>query len=157
MSIYVIKVKFSQNENHMNKVVNDETSNLIILNQYIKDLSYENFQKNGTQNFNTKENNTNIEINVIHEPYGEINFGVSIKITINCKSKKEKNTIFHLELDYYGLFKTENTELVDKNKLASEGARIIFPFARSIIASVTQNGGFMPIILDNVNFNLMKS
>ena len=141
----------------MDKVVNDETSNLIILNQYIKDLSYENFQKNGTQNFNTKENNTNIEINVIHEPYGEINFGVSIKITINCKSKKEKNTVFHLELDYYGLFKSENTKLVDKNKLVSEGARIIFPFARSIIASVTQNGGFMPIILDNVNFNLMKS
>jgi len=141
----------------MNKVVNDETSNLIILNQYIKDLSYENFQKNGTQNFNTKENNTNIEINVIHEPYGEINFGVSIKITINCKSKKQKNTIFHLELDYYGLFKSEGKKLVDKNKLASEGARIIFPFARSLIASVTQNGGFMPIILDNVNFNLMKS
>jgi len=141
----------------MNKVINDEKSNLIILNQYIKDLSYENFQKNGTQNFNTKENNTNIEINVIHEPYGEINFGVSIKITINCKSKKEKNTIFHLELDYYGLFKSEGKKLVDKNKLASEGARIIFPFARSIIASVTQNGGFMPIILDNVNFNLMKS
>ena len=141
----------------MNKVVNDETSNLIILNQYIKDLSYENFQKNGTQKFDIKENSTNIEINVIHEPYGEINFGVSIKITINCKSKKEKNTVFHLELDYYGLFKSENTKHVDKNKLASEGARIIFPFARSIIASVTQNGGFMPIILDNVNFNLMKS
>ena len=141
----------------MNKVVNDETSNLIILNQYIKDLSYENFQKNGTQNFDIKENSTNFEINVVHEPYGEINFGVSIKITINCKSKKEKNTVFHLELDYYGLFKSENTKHVDKNKLASEGARIIFPFARSIIASVTQNGGFMPIILDNVNFNLMKS
>ena len=141
----------------MNKVVNDETSNLIILNQYIKDLSYENFQKNGTQKFDIKENSTNIEINVIHEPYGEINFGVSIKITINCKSKKEKNTIFHLELDYYGLFKSENTKLVGENKLASEGARIIFPFARSIIASVTQNGGFMPIILDNINFSLMKS
>ena len=140
----------------MSKVINDEKSNLIILNQYIKDLSYENFQRNGTQNFNTKENSTNIEINVIHEPYGKINFGVSIKITINCISKKEKNTIFHLELDYYGLFKSENTEFVDKNKLISEGARIIFPFARSIIASVTQNGGFMPIFLDNVNFNLMK-
>ena len=141
----------------MNKVINDETSNLIILNQYIKDLSYENFQKNGTQNFNTTENNTDIGINVIHETYGEINFGVSIKVTINCISKKEKSTIFHLELDYYGFFKSENTKLVDKNKLASEGARIIFPFARSIIASITQNGGFMPIILDNVNFNLMKS
>ena len=141
----------------MNKVVNDETSNLIILNQYIKDLSYENFQKNGTQNLDATENNTNIEINIIREPYGDINFGIIIKITINCKSKKEENTIFHLELDYYGLFKSEGKKLVDKNKLASEGARIIFPFARSIIASVTQNGGFMPIILDNVNFNLMKS
>ena len=141
----------------MNKSIYDETSNLIILNQYIKDLSYENFKKNETQKFNIKENNTNIDINIIHEPYGEINFGISIKITINCKSKKDNNTIFHLELDYYGLFKSENTKLVDKNKLASEGARIIYPFARSIIASVTQNGGFMPIILDNVNFNLMKS
>ena len=141
----------------MSKVINDEKSNLIILNQYIKDLSYENFQKNGTQNFNAKENSTNVEINVIHEPYGKINFGVSIKITINCKSKKENNTIFHLELDYFGLFKSESKKLVDKNKLVSEGARIIFPFARSIIASVTQNGGFMPIILDNVSFNLMKS
>ena len=141
----------------MSKVINDETSNLIILNQYIKDLSYENFQKNETQNFNIKENSTNIEINIIHEPYGEINFGIIIKITINCKSKKEENTIFHLELDYFGLFKSQNTKLVDVNTLASEGARIIFPFARSIIASVTQNGGFMPIILDNVNFNLMKS
>ena len=141
----------------MNKVKNDEISNLIVLNQYIKDLSYENFQKNKTQKFNAKDNNTNIEINVIHEAYGEINFGVGLKVTINCKSKKEKNTLFHLELDYYGLFKSENTKLVDKNKLASEGARIIFPFARSIIASVTQNGGFAPIILDNVNFNLMKS
>ena len=141
----------------MNKVKNDETNNLIILNQYIKDLSYENFQKNGTQNFNVKENNTDIEINVIHEPFGEINFGVTLKITISCKSKKEKNTIFHLELDYFGLFKSEIKKLIDKNKSASEGAKIIFPFARSIIASVTQNGGFMPIILDNVNFNLMKS
>ena len=141
----------------MSKVINDEKSNLIILNQYIKDLSYENFQKNETQNFNAKDNNTNIEINVIHEAYGEINFGVGLKVTINCKSKKEKNTLFHLELDYYGLFKSQNTKFVDKNKLASEGARIIFPFARSIIASVTQNGGFMPIILDNANFSLMKS
>ena len=141
----------------MNKVKNDETNNLIILNQYIKDLSYENFQKNGTQNFNVKENNTDIEINVIHEPFGEINFGVTLKITISCKSKKEKNTIFHLELDYFGLFKSEIKKLIDKNKSASEGAKIIFPFARSIIASVTQNGGFMPIFLDNVNFNLMKS
>ena len=67
----------------MSKVINDEKSNLIILNQYIKDLSYENFQKNGTQNFNAKDNNTNIEINVIHKAYGEINFPIRFMDNVN--------------------------------------------------------------------------
>ena len=38
----------------------------------------------------------------------------------------------------------------------SDGAKIIFPFARSIIASVTQNGGSIPIVLDNPDFNLLN-
>ena len=50
----------------MDKVVNDETSNLIILNQYINDLYSEKFQENGTKNFDSKETSTNMEMNVIH-------------------------------------------------------------------------------------------
>ena len=56
----------------MNKVVNDETSNLIILNQYIKDLSYENFQKNGTQNFDIKENSTNLKLTLSMNLMGKL-------------------------------------------------------------------------------------
>jgi|TARA_B100000768_G_C11147669_1_gene318896 preprotein translocase subunit SecB len=141
----------------MNKVNSVETPHLNVLNQYIKDLSYENLQKNGAPNYNIKDNNTAIDIRVTYEPYDEDHFGVIIKITIDCKSKKNEANIFYLELDYFGFFQVENIKSFKKDQLPSEGAKIIFPFARSIIANITQNGGNIPIILDNVNFKLIKS
>lgn len=141
----------------MNKDNSNETSHLKVLNQYIKDLSYENLQKNGKPNYNIKDNNTSIDINVIYEPYDEDHFGVTVKIIINCKSKKNEAGIFYLELDYFGFFEVENIESFRKDQLPSEGAKIIFPFARSIVANITQNGGNIPILLDNVDFKLIKS
>ena len=110
-----------------------------------------------TQIFNIKENNTNIDIKVIYEPLDDDHFGVVIKSVINCKTKKNKDNVFHLELDYFGFFKIEKVNSYDRDKLSSEGAKIIFPFARSIIANITQNGGSIPIVLDNPDFNLLKS
>ena len=141
----------------MNKVNNVDTPYVKILNQYIKDLSYENFEKKGTPNRNISENETSVDINVIYKPYEKKYFGVIIKIIINCKSKKEESVIFHLELDYFGFFETESKENFNKDKLSSEGAKLIFPFARSIIGNITQNGGNIPIYLNNPDFNLIKS
>jgi preprotein translocase subunit SecB len=141
----------------MNKVVNDETPHLKVLNQYIKDLSYENTQKKGETKINIKDNNTSIDINVIYEPFDEEHFGVTIKILINCKSKKNNTNIFYLELDYFGFFEVQNIRNFKKDQLPAEGAKVIFPFARSIIANITQNGGNIPIILDNVDFKLIKT
>ena len=141
----------------MNKVNGNKTPHLNVLKQYIKDLSYENFQKNNAQNTSLRDSDTSIDIKVINEPYDKDHFGVIIKITINCESKKDKTILFHLELDYFGFFKIENVKNFDINKLSSEGARLLFPFARFVIANITQNGGNIPIILDNIDFNLMKS
>ena len=141
----------------MNKVMSEEAPHLKVLNQYIKDLSYENNQKNGETKINIKDNNTSIDINVIYEPFDEEHFGVTIKIIVNCKSKKSSTNIFYLELDYFGFFEVQNIKNFKKDQLTAEGAKIIFPFARSIIANITQNGGNIPIILDNVDFKLIKT
>ena len=141
----------------MNKANSNEMPHLNVLNQYIKDLSYENLQKNAGQTTNIKDNNTSIDIKVIYKPHDENHFEVLIKIKIICNSKKNKATIFQLELDYLGLFNAENVKDFDRDKLSSEGAKIIFPYVRSIIATITQNGGNIPIVLDNVDFNLIKS
>ena len=141
----------------MNKVNNIETPHLKVLNQYIKDLSYENLQKDVSQTFDINDNDTLIDIKIIYKPYDEDHFEVLMKVTINCKSKKNQTSIFQLELDYLGFFEADSIKRYHKDKLSSEGAKIIFPYVRSIIATITQNGGNIPIVLDNVDFNLIKS
>jgi preprotein translocase subunit SecB len=140
----------------MSNVNNEDKLHVKILKQYIKDLSYENFQKNDLQNKDIEGNETSVDINVIYKHYDKDFFGVIIKIVLTCMSKKEKTMVFNLELDYFGLFKADNRDTFNKDDLSSEGAKIIFPFARSIIANITQNGGNIPIYLDNLDFKLLK-
>ena len=64
--------------------------------------------------------------------------------------------IFILELDYSGLFKIINIEIYNQDVLTSEAVRLLFPFARSIIAQITLNGGSLPIFLDNIDFGTLQ-
>ena len=77
-------------------------------------------------------------------------------LKIICYSIFDKNKLFHLELDYFGFFKILNNINFEEDILTNEAVRLIFPFARSIVANLTQNGGSLPILLDNVDFNLIK-
>ena len=141
----------------MNKVNGNKTPHLNVLKQYIKDLSYENFQKVHTEKTSIKENDTKIEINVAFKPYDDNQFESIIKVTINSKSKKEKNDIFCFELEYLGLFKLANVKNYSKDKLSSEAANMIFPSVQSIITSITKNGGNIAINLDDLDFHKLKS
>ena len=51
----------------------------------------------------------------------------------------------------------ENINNYTQDVLTSEAIRFIFPFVRAIIAQITQNGGILPVLLENVSFNLIKS
>ena len=93
-------------------------------------------------------------MNAFYQSYDNDCFGITLKII--CHSTFENNKLFHLELDYFGFFKIVNNINFEENILTNEGARLIFPFARLIIANLTQNGGSLPILLDNIDFNLIK-
>ena len=128
--------------------------NLNILNQYIKDLSYENPQSINQILSNNKTSNVSLDMNAFYQSFDNDCFGITLKII--CYSIFENNTLFHLELDYGGFFKILNNINFREDILTNEAARLLFPFARSIIANLTQNGGSLPIFLDNVDFNLIK-
>ena len=127
---------------------------LNILNQYIKDLSYENLQSTNLINSAKKTSDVSLDVNAFYKSYDKDCIGVTLKIT--CSSTFEEEKLFHLELDYFGFFKIINNLNFEEDILTNEAARLIFPFARSIIANLTQNGGSIPILLDNIDFNLMK-
>jgi preprotein translocase subunit SecB len=127
---------------------------LNILNQYIKDLSYENPQSiNQIQSDNIASDVT-LDMNAFYQSFDNDCFGITLKII--CHSISNKNKLFHLELDYFGFFKILNNINFEEDILTNEAVRLIFPFARSIVANLTQNGGSLPILLDNVDFNLIK-
>ena len=128
--------------------------NLNILNQYIKDLSYENPQSINQILSNNKTSDVSLDMNAFYQSFDNDCFGITLKII--CHSIFDKNKLFHLELDYFGFFKLLNNINFEEDTLTNEAVRLIFPFARSIVANLTQNGGSIPILLDNVDFNLIK-
>jgi preprotein translocase subunit SecB len=127
---------------------------LNIIKQYIKDLSYENPQTFDLIQSQQILSDVSININASFQSYNNDVFGVSLKII--CFLNLEKNNIFHLDLDYCGFFKIMNKKKYNQEELTSEGARLIYPFAKSIIANITQNGGSLPILLDNIDFNTLQ-
>ena len=127
---------------------------LNILKQYIKDLSYENPQTINLIQSDKISSDISLDMNAFYQSYDNDCFGITLNII--CHSTFENNKLFHLELDYFGFFKIVNKTNFEENILTNEGARLIFPFARLIIANLTQSGGSIPILLDNVDFNLIK-
>ena len=138
----------------MTKVNEFLRPHLNILNQYIKDVSYENPQSINHIQSNNLTSNVSLDISASHQSFDNNCFGITLKII--CHSILDKNKLFHLELDYFGFFKIVNNINFEEDILTNEAVRLIFPFARSIVANLTQNGGSLPILLDNVDFNLIK-
>ncbi len=129
-----------------------------ILKNFIQDLSFENPQNvNENNSVNNNANDININMDVIFKPYKNNFFSLILKYTLDCSSKKNKKKLFNLELDYFGFF-----EILDKNnhdhKLLTEtGVKLLFPFCKEIIEDITKKGGSIPVLLNDIEFNLEKS
>jgi preprotein translocase subunit SecB len=130
----------------------DTTPQIGLIAQYIKDLSFENpnapqsLQANGAE-----RPQIDVTINVNARRVGDEGFEVELKTSITAK-QSNKNA-FIVELLYAGLFGVRN--MPEENLepfLLIEAPRLIFPFARRIIADVTRDGGFPPLMLDPVDF-----
>src|SRR5436190_2016407 len=76
---------------------------------------------------------------------------VALKIDITAKA--EEGTAFRIELLYAGLFALRNLpEEQLQPFLLAEAPRLLFPFARKIIADASTEGGFPPLRLDPIDF-----
>ena len=127
-------------------------SEISLLGQYIKDLSFENpmapnlpsMDKNPTINLDVNTNYLDLKKN-----NHEINLKIKSTASIN------KNTLFIIELQYAGLIKASLKNEEDKKNLIISGSYLLFPFARSIITNVTIEGGFKPFIIQPIKFENM--
>ncbi len=121
-----------------------------ILTQYIKDMSFEN--PNAPASLQSQEQpRIDVNVSVNAKRAGDNVFEVELKI--NAKASAGDATTFLIDLLYAGLFGLSNVpEEALEPFLLIEAPRIIFPFARRIIADAVRDGGFPPLMLDPIDF-----
>ena len=120
-----------------------------VLGQYVKDLSFENPGHGPVQ----QQPNIDLGIDVGATPHKDGNGLFEVSLKMSAKAKAEDTTLFIAELDYAGLFQLQNVQQSQvEPMLLIECPRLLFPFARRIIAEITREGGFPPLMIDPVDF-----
>lgn len=129
----------------------DQGPVLRVLAQYIKDASFENPNAPDSLRGDLPAPGIDLNVEVRATPRDENTAEVGIVIT--AKASRGTETAFICELEYSGLFAFANIP-VDQMRavMLIECPRILFPFARQIMAEMTQSGGFPPLMLDPIDF-----
>ncbi len=129
-------------------------ASLNVLAQYVKDLSFESPGAPNSLRGRDKPPSINIGVNVNANPLSEKEFDVNL--TVSAKASFEKEVLFNVELVYGGVFRIEGFPQEHMLPLLFiECPRLLFPFARQIVAEATRNGGFPPLMLDPIDFAQM--
>jgi preprotein translocase subunit SecB len=129
----------------------NQGATLNIVGQYIKDLSFENPRAPQSILVGTGQPKFNVSINVgFNKQDGDV---YSVELSFTAKAERDSGVLFNVELVYGGLFRVKGFA---ENQLALilmvECPRLLFPFARQVLASTTQAGGFPPLLMDPVDF-----
>jgi preprotein translocase subunit SecB len=122
-----------------------------LVGQYIKDLSFENPGAPASIMLGGGNPAFNVSISVGVKKQADDLYAV--ELTLNAKANREDNVLFNVELVYGGVFRLRNIADAQLSQLLMiECPRLIFPFARQVLASVTQQGGFPPLMMEPVDF-----
>ena len=124
---------------------------LNVVAQYIKDLSFENPNAPRSLMAGQQQPQIGIQINVSAQPLE----GPDIEVTLKLEGKAEieSKLMFGFELAFAGVFRIRNVPPDSMNAVVLiECPRLLFPFAREIVANTVRNGGFPPLLLDPVDF-----
>ncbi len=127
------------------------TPQIGVLAQYVKDLSFENPNAPRSIAPSGQQPSINIQVNVDAAPTS----GTDVEVTLRLEGKAESQgmLLFGFELVFAGIFRIQNVPAESLQPIILiECPRLLFPFAREIIATTVRNGGFPPLLLDPIDF-----
>src|SRR5262249_13958342 len=119
--------------------------------QYTKDFSFENPNAPQSLMQQQAQPTMNIQVNVGPKQLSNTDFEVELKL--DGKAEANGSVLFAFELIYAGVFHLQGIPPESVGPLLMiECPRILFPFAREIIASAVISGGYPPLLLDPIDF-----
>jgi len=129
----------------------DARQGFVINGQYIKDLSFENPQ--APRSLFMADQKPSIDLSVDLKAQRLKDDSYELEMNIAAKAMGEKEPLFIVELAYGGIFTLMNTPPEKAEPLLLiECPQVLFPFARRVIADVTRDGGFPPLMLEPMDF-----
>lgn len=131
----------------------DTTPAAGVITQYVKDLSFEN--PSAPQIYQTNDApQLDVQFNIGATQVGDDVHEVVLKIDV--KAEASGQVAFVVDLSYAGLFGLRNIPAEHVQPfLLGEAPRILFPFARRVLADAVRDGGFQPLMLEPIDFNAL--
>ncbi len=122
-----------------------------VLAQYMKDFSFENPNAPRSMAPTGQQPSINIQVNVDAAPMTGSDFEVTLRL--EGKAELQGTLLFGFELVFAGVFRIQNVPAESLQPVVLiECPRLLFPFAREIVATAVRNGGFPPLLLDPIDF-----
>jgi preprotein translocase subunit SecB len=124
---------------------------LMVQTQYVKDLSFEN--PRAPASLDGSQNRPEISVRVDVQTSRVADGRYEVVLQLNVDAKAAQQALFVLELSYGGIFAVAN--IPDESLqplLMVECPRLLFPFARRIVADATRDGGLPPLMIDPIDF-----
>jgi preprotein translocase subunit SecB len=124
---------------------------LIVNAQYIKDLSFENPRAPHSLGQQAAQPSVDINIDVKAQNLGPESY--EVVLTIKASAKVQNEALFIVELVYGAIITVRNVpQQVLSQVILVETPRLMFPFARNIVAETTRDGGFPPLMINPIDF-----
>ena len=136
----------------MKKKKNDKILEVLVISQFIKDMSFENFR---TSEKSLKDINYKLNINVNIEKEEDIISNVVLHLF--CEASDKIGSIYILEIQYGGSFKINFPKNEDKRRvLMVDCPNLLFPFLRRLAYDITKEGGFSPLNINPLDFSSVQ-
>ena len=122
------------------------------LAHYVKDLSFEN--PNAPRSLGGQQSQgpqISLQVNVSANQLGDSEF----ESVLNLEGKATLNdeTLFAFERSYAGVYRIVGVPQENLHPVVMiDCPRLLFPFARAIVAEAVRNGGFPPLYIDPIDF-----
>jgi preprotein translocase subunit SecB len=123
-------------------------SRMMVIGQYVRDLSFENPGAPATQNIRPQ---IDLGVDLQARRLDAERFEVEIKLRVTATS--EEKPVFLLELAYAGQFWIQNVpDEFLQQILLIDAPHLIFPFARRVVADTIRDGGMPPLMIEPIDF-----
>lgn len=130
-----------------------DSPHLRVLSQYVRELTFRNPMGAAAAQAYDSQPTIDMGVEVKSRPFGERGEAVEVDLCINVQAKRADTIMFSVDLVYSGLFQFMSVRADDIEPLIwIECPRLLFPFARQILAEITREGGYPPLLINPIDF-----